>query len=361
MSWSPTPTVDRSFFLTTAAAFLRHGFDLAVVCRELGQADLLDGGQPRIPLERVSPLFDAAERHFGDPAYVFRLAEGAPPSRGSHLLALLPHASTPLQMMRLICRYSALSSDAVACELSADGTEAVLRVHAHPTVYVSTHQLEMAVWMMLDAMRQALPAMAGGWSVEFSHAERFDVGRYARLFGCSVRFGRRSNLIRLRAPGQLGEEAGDGAWPDAPKSHVAAAAPLGYLMAEAERYEANVYAHGDHLSDRVTQLFARRLALGEPRIEDIARPLLMSPRTLQRCLQAEGSSWRAATERARRKVAEDALRHTPLPVADIARLAGYQDLRAFLRAFRRWNGQTPTAFRQSALGPSLARPCTNSP
>jgi AraC-like DNA-binding protein len=81
-------------------------------------------------------------------------------------------------------------------------------------------------------------------------------------------------------------------------------------------------------------------------IEGTAQNLDVGPRTLQRRLQREGASYRDLVEAARRERASALLIETSERVADIAVALGYSSPSHFVRAFRRWTGNTPNTFRQ---------------
>lgn len=89
-----------------------------------------------------------------------------------------------------------------------------------------------------------------------------------------------------------------------------------------------------------------RLGKGEIEIEAIARDLAVSTRTLQRRLAAAGLSFQELVDTVRRKTAEKCVADTSLSIAEVAYLLGYSELAAFHRAFRRWTGSTPQAFRR---------------
>lgn len=84
---------------------------------------------------------------------------------------------------------------------------------------------------------------------------------------------------------------------------------------------------------------------GDPSIARVATRLGLTPRTLQRRLEAEGLAFQDALEELRREMA---LRYlaSPLSLTEISALLAYADTSAFGRAFRRWTGHTPAAFRQ---------------
>ena len=80
-------------------------------------------------------------------------------------------------------------------------------------------------------------------------------------------------------------------------------------------------------------------------IEDVARQLHLSTRTLHRRLEDEGSSFRLIKEATRRDIAWSRLAKTRQPIAQLAADLGYADTSAFYRAFVSWSGQSPEQFR----------------
>lgn len=81
-------------------------------------------------------------------------------------------------------------------------------------------------------------------------------------------------------------------------------------------------------------------------LEEVARHLYLSPRTLHRRLAEELSSFRAVKEALRRDLALSRLMRSDQPVARIAQDLGYGDSSAFYRACLAWTGRSPTAYRK---------------
>ena len=81
-------------------------------------------------------------------------------------------------------------------------------------------------------------------------------------------------------------------------------------------------------------------------ISKIAEHLNMSERTLRRKLKNESVSFRALFDEVRDLLAIEYLTKTTLTVADIAHLLSYSETVNFRRAFVRWNGMTPSEYRQ---------------
>jgi len=91
-----------------------------------------------------------------------------------------------------------------------------------------------------------------------------------------------------------------------------------------------------------------RLTGSRPTVEDIARMLHLSSRTLQRRLREAGSSFQKELDEARRQMAHYYLSNSVLEVSEAAYLLGYEDANSFARAFRTWEGVPPGIWRENA-------------
>ncbi|NKI18703.1 helix-turn-helix transcriptional regulator [Spongiibacter sp. KMU-166] len=81
-----------------------------------------------------------------------------------------------------------------------------------------------------------------------------------------------------------------------------------------------------------------------PSIEQVAKKLEMSTRSLRRKLQQEGTSYQDLLQEVRLGLAKQYLRDK-LSVEQIAELLGYSETSAFSRAFKGWTGKAPQEFR----------------
>jgi len=78
----------------------------------------------------------------------------------------------------------------------------------------------------------------------------------------------------------------------------------------------------------------------------VARQLNLSPRTLHRRLEEEGSSFRAIKDALRRDLALSRLTKTTQPLGQISADLGFADPSAFFRAFVSWTGTSPSQYRK---------------
>jgi len=116
----------------------------------------------------------------------------------------------------------------------------------------------------------------------------------------------------------------------------------------------------DELIVSVGAAASRRLLRARPTLTAVARDLGMSARSLQRCLEARGTSFREIADGALRDRAEALLRATDHPLTEVGFLLGFSEQSAFTRSFKRWTGMSPGAWRrtsatEAALGRSARR------
>lgn len=107
--------------------------------------------------------------------------------------------------------------------------------------------------------------------------------------------------------------------------------------------------HADETVARLMQHMVASLQQGiVPTLAALASELNTSERQLQRRLAEHGLGFKEAVEQVRRDRALNHLRHTDLPLSQVAHLSGYAEPSSFHRAVRRWTGLTPLAVRALA-------------
>jgi AraC-like DNA-binding protein len=102
------------------------------------------------------------------------------------------------------------------------------------------------------------------------------------------------------------------------------------------------------LSSRVRAVLPELLPGRGALIERVATRLRMSGRTLQRRLKDEGVVFAELVEQYRREWALNLVRDPKVPLNEISYKLGYSEPRAFIRAFKAWEGHTPGELRVTA-------------
>jgi AraC-like DNA-binding protein len=86
---------------------------------------------------------------------------------------------------------------------------------------------------------------------------------------------------------------------------------------------------------------------GYPTIERVALRMGTSVRTLQRHLHQADTTYSLLVDVVRRDLARQQLEATHLHVSELAKQLGFKDHSSFSRAFMRWMGVSPRAYRQA--------------
>ena len=170
-------------------------------------------------------------------------------------------------------------------------------------------------------------------AVFFRHDPPPTLADHAAHFGCPVHFGAERDAMQvsdqaLRVPNRLGDP-GLEAFFDTHLDHALAALP-----------------DEDALERRVRQQIAQALSEAPPTLAQVADRLGLSARTLQRRLAERGRAYQDLVDAARADLARRLLRDTDYPLAEIAFLTGFAEQSTFTRAFKRWTGVTPAAWRR---------------
>ncbi len=153
-----------------------------------------------------------------------------------------------------------------------------------------------------------------------------------RYFGCEVVTGATRNALVFRTS-------------DAELPFVTRNAELLAMLAPQFEEELRRLDGQVGFVERVRGAIQTRLVGRRPKMEEIARALHLSSRTLQRRLQEAGYSFQQVMEEARHQLARHYLNNPVLELNEAAYLLGYEDSGSFIRAFRGWEGVPPAAWR----------------
>lgn len=168
------------------------------------------------------------------------------------------------------------------------------------------------------------------------HRPMAPVSRYEEAMGCAVSFVPGSDLV-IRFDASLLERrnrlCGDGGAEPEPAGPVA-------LPAACELSD-------ERLLESLLRMFEMAALMGRLTLRDTARTLGFSPRTLQRRLAGFDTSFEEVVDQWRRRQALDMLAGPCGGTAEVAARLGYTDASHFIRAFRRWQGVSPTDFRRA--------------
>ncbi|KNC20287.1 hypothetical protein AC792_01750 [Arthrobacter sp. RIT-PI-e] len=184
-------------------------------------------------------------------------------------------------------------------------------------------------------MRFLVGGPYGLHSVHLSHTPKAPAARYTEVFGAEVRFDQPASLLRV--PRSLLDR------PLAEVDDTLRELALGYLRTHFPE-------PGRVVAPQVRAAVERVLGTSPVRIDTVAGLLGVHPRTLQRRLATEGASFEALLDDVRRETALRLLRHSDLPLQQVAGLVGLSEQSALTRCVRRWCGATPRDVRARTQG-----------
>ncbi|NRG47910.1 helix-turn-helix domain-containing protein [Bacillus sp. CRN 9] len=172
--------------------------------------------------------------------------------------------------------------------------------------------------------------------VEFSHGMG-DVFALETYFGCHVRTGASCNRLTLHRR-------------DLDHPFVSYNEELLEMLTPVLDQSLDNHQNSRSITEMVMWILKRSLAGGRPDIQTVASELGMSDRTLQRRLTDEGTSYQKLLTKARHEQAREYLTDASIHIKEVAFLVGYEDQNSFYRAFRIWEGDSPSNWRTEQLG-----------
>lgn len=313
------------------------GLDCAAALRAADLSDqcLADSGR-RVPSEQHERLLEHLLRQSADPLFGLHAARHVQPGSWSVLGYITMNCSTLGEAIERIQPYERLVGDMGTSRIECLGDQVRLSWHCrHAHQPVRRHLIENVLASWLHYARWIADVDHSPTCVQFEHAlpAGCQVEDYRRVFGCPVHFEQPGNALLvpldyLRLPLRQA---------DAGLLRTLEAHALGLL----DRLEED-----QPLSLRVREVLRDLLRDGLPSKERVAARFHMTPRTLQRHLQAAGTHYQAILDQLRRELAEHYLGHSELPIQDIACYLGFGETRSFHRSFKQWTGQTPGDYRE---------------
>jgi AraC-like DNA-binding protein len=217
---------------------------------------------------------------------------------------------------------------------TSDGTTWV-RLDVQPALRAFRPAADARLAALLSICREIAATSITPVAVQFPYRKPADVREYERFFQAPLEFGALATAFALDSadlnrPVALSDDA-----------------LTGYLDQLASQVLKELETERT-VADQVRRVLWRELSERVPEISRVARSLALTPRTLQRRLREENTTFSGVLEQLRRDMAPELLRDGRMAVAEVAFLLGYEDASSFHRAFRRWFGSSARVFRRQA-------------
>lgn len=319
---SVVPAIAQHYHLDAQALLAAAG----ISDEQLQQADAL------IPFDRVAMLFLQALQQSGDSAFGLMVGSMVQPRSYQVLGYAILSCGTLGEAVDRLIRYEKLVGKLGVTRLVEAGDVCRLEWQSPITGPWSRFLKEAAIAGWITLARQLVVSVPA-FEVFFEHACEADAARYEQVLGAPVHFKAAFTGVQLATTALQTPMAGADAGLRAMMDKQAAV-----LL---EEFDSRV-----NLVNEVRSVLVRVLPDGEPSLETVAERLSMSERVLQSRLRDAGMSFTAVIEDVRRSLATLYLQQTSVALIDIAFLLGFSEQSAFSRAFRRWMGQSPQAWRR---------------
>ena len=314
-----------------------RGHDADRLCRRAGLTlEALSDPELRVPWSLAETFAELAAEVTADSNIGLHLAADVGDTRtfdaGVLLLMASPTVRVALERMAKNQRYW---SDVDRCSLVPVSGGMKVRYampeDEHGHAGDQRHNDECALAEIVLGLRQLAGTDVVPRAVRFRHAEPADRREHDALFRCPIAFG------QLHSEVELDDAALELPMRDANEAFA------NVFQAQVDQAIARL-PRSETLTPDVKAAARAAIGAGECSLEQTARVLGTSPRTLQRKLEAEGTSWSALVDSLRHEMALAYLAQG-LPLPAVAQALGYADVTAFHRAFKRWTGSSPGQLR----------------
>jgi len=323
--------------VVTAVEAARPGQGAALLRTLALPPSALEGADARLPFALILRAWELAAELSGDADFGLHQAQRAPVGAFDVFDYVARTRHTLGDGLHTMARYTRLLHDAVRFTVETEGARVRVRhlTDGYPAG-ITRHAAEAALAIPLLRARAVCRDPLHAAEVSFQHPAPPDTREHARIFGGPVRFGTtRTELVLPASCMALPLSSSDPA--------LAA-----ILARQADDILARYQPAGD-LRETVRQALAASLETSDIGLDAVAARLAMSPRSLQRGLAAEGTRLSTVIDELRRDLAIGHLDAGRLGLAEIGFVLGFSEASAFHRAFRRWTGTTPDAYRR--MGP----------
>jgi AraC-like DNA-binding protein len=291
----------------------------------------------RIPYADMMILTELAARAAKDLAFGLHVGEQVDQRSYGVVGRAVMTSPTLGEALHALARYLPIWTDVGSFQLNLDRSVAHFHwKYSNCSLPESRHDCEMTMATVMRFNRLSRGAQWEPREVWFQHAKPPEVSEHARIFRAPVRFSMPANALLL-----------DRQLLTVPLKD---ASPFMYqaTIEAAERLLSKASSEVS-ISNTVGSFIRQRLSSGEVCLEDAARHLNLSRRTLQRKLRQESASHRNLVEQARRDLSRYLLLSTGATVTEVAYALGFSEPSAFHHAFQKWHCTQPSAYRRKKV------------
>ncbi len=313
-----------------------YGLDADSVFRDVGlDPEALKDSGARYSVPAMGRLWRAATERSGDPCFGLVAAAQWHPTTWHGLGYAWLASATIEEGFRRLVRYSAVLSTAADFRLEKTGGDCRLSISA---VQNSPVQPQAVVMDAIAANVVHMCRVIYGPDFKPRRVELAHPGT-----GC-----RQKRREFFHSPVEYGSEI-SAVWVDGEIAQKPLSTANADLAHANEKVIADYLANLDNVTvgSRVKARLIDDLPSGDVTERVVAESLFLSLRSLQRKLHAEDTTYKNILDVTRRELAEGFIKDQTLTLNEITYLLGFSEISSFSRFFKRWTGQSPSAYRQT--------------
>jgi AraC-like DNA-binding protein len=312
-----------------------HDLDSNFIFREAGlDPSLIDAPRSRYPFERVCKAAIKAAHLAKSPHLGIQATEHYSPTDLHALGIAFLSSKTLLGALKRLIRYESIMNSKIKLSLveTPDRVDLIcegLELGGDATKLVE----DVRTSILLDLCRQGVGGSLDPVEVAFTYAEPGHSGEHFAFFRCPLVFS--ANVSRLSF------SKSDTERPFTTSNH-----DLARINDQVLDHLLSTLSAQDIVS-KVKHAIVEHLPSGTPTEEDISKELFTSPRTLNRRLAEQETSFRQLITAVRLELAERYMTDPDIPLTEVSFLLGFSDTSSFSRAFKRWTGVPPNVYRSN--------------
>jgi len=331
-------TVSRHFVQAALAGAEHLGFNTGEMLREAGiSPDLLRIEMARVSSDQFSLLLQIAWSRMDD-EFMGMGPRQARVGTFATMCALVIDCPTLEAVYHRAYQFSRLFDPMVAMKLETDMQKVRLVAHMEGEIHDPHYFLResiLVIWHRLGSWLIGQPVELE--KAEFDYPRPAHGDEYRHIFHCPLEFESGCTALTfdkrfLSAP----------VIRDKPEMRQFLKTSPADLLSRPD--ESNTF------TGKIRALIGRDFSKPLPDFEWIATELHTSPQTLRRRLKQENTSFQEIKDLLRRDMAIYYLSRQELSINDIAEKVGFTEPSTFHRAFKKWTGVTPGAYREGERG-----------
>jgi AraC-like DNA-binding protein len=310
------------------------GVPVAPLLKSVGLTpEMIAEPEQRLSVRSQIAFLDEAAKALNDDCIGFTLARDFDPRQIGLLYYVMASSQTLGDALKRVARYSRITNESLVFGYQEGNRLTISVSYSGVPRHSDRHQIEFCMFAAIRICRILTEQNLVPQHFSIAHHRSAGTSEMTRFVGTKVEFGADTDEFALGLDTrELPLINSDTYLND-------------LLLKYCEAALADRRNGMSQLRTRVENAISSMLPHGRVLVEDVARSLGMSKRTLARKLSDEGLNYSEIHEHLRRDLAVRYLDDRKMHVSKIAWLLGFHEVSAFTHAFKRWTGKTPSQLR----------------